>query len=862
MTVLGVAEPVVSLVSLEAGPAAEHGLTKLREALAARGVTIESVGSPAKAGGQFIVVPCVRGRPGPGLRLHRALGVKAPRAAEALRIQQRPWKGRTLLLVSGADERGLMYALLDLADRVGWAADAAEPFSEVRNAQERPYVVERALSKYTFHRLTFESFFHDRRYWQRYLDTLAANRFNTFVLIFGYENWGYFAPPYPYFFDVEGFADIRVVGLDAAGQQRNLESLNRVIDMAHARGLNFTLGIWDHIYRGGVQGPVEYSQRPTAGLVWGLTPENLVAYNKAGLEKFLRLVPGIDGLQFRMHGESGLSRAEMHAFWPDIYRIVQTVRPGLRFDARAKEFPDALIDKALEMGLNFRIATKYWAEQMGLPFHPTHIPVQNQFDRRHGYADLLRHPRRYPMHWRLWTSGTTRVLLWGEPQYARRFAASTHLYDGQGYEVTEPLATKMQDHPHEDPPFELLNAKYRYYDYEFERYWHFFQVFGRIGYSPDTPPEVWELAFSRRLGREAGPLLMRALHRASWILPRINACIFPYNRSFPTTVGWAERSPRGTLQEYARAEASDTQQFQTIGEAVADFLVGEASPKAHPLRTSRWFAQVSQEVLDLVDRACQRAGRDADQPEFVSTVTDLRILAYLAMFHSRRILAGLAYALYERTHSAAALDDAIAHEQQAVEAWAKLAESAGDVYTDDVKMGARHKGMSGHWRDELAELNNGLRKLSGRKRDLGIATRKGPCLADLAAGVPDDDPRPVVLHEPIRSAPASKPLRIAATVRSPAGIGWVRLRYRGVNQTQDYRTLPMQPRRGGRYEATVPAAHILPEWDFMYLIEVMDKAGRGAIHPDLLEQTPYVVVPLRRGRQAPTVKRSRRRPCP
>ena len=60
-------------------------------------------------------------------------------------------------------------------------------------------------------------------------------------------------------------------------------------------------------------------------------------------------------------------------------------------------------------------------EQMGLPFHPTHINTQDQQNRRHSYADLLRYPQSYKMHWRLWNGGTARVLLWGDPEYARRF---------------------------------------------------------------------------------------------------------------------------------------------------------------------------------------------------------------------------------------------------------------------------------------------------------------------------------------------------------------------------------------------------------------------------------------------------------
>src|SRR5262249_32141188 len=278
------------------------------------------------------------------------------------------------------------------------------------------------------------------------------------------------------------------------------------------------------------------------------------------LAKFVETFPEVDALQFRMHTESGLKTEEMHDFWKDMYEVMRRHAPRMRFDARVKDLPDDLIDLAADMGVNFRLSTKYWAEQVGLPFHPTHVNKQNQLDRRHGYADLLRYPKRYDIDWQLWTAGTTRVLLWGDPEYARRFAASCHLYDGKGYEVNEMLATKMASQPHDMPPFDLLAMPYRYYDYEFERYWHFYQVFGRIGYNPDVPAEVWDREFERRLGRNAAPYVERALHRASWILPMITAYNFPYSR-FPATRGWPEKQRRESLPDYAKAEPSDTEQF-------------------------------------------------------------------------------------------------------------------------------------------------------------------------------------------------------------------------------------------------------------------------------------------------------------
>ena len=90
----------------------------------------------------------------------------------------------------------------------------------------------------------------------------------------------------------------------------------------------------------------------------------------------------------------------------------------------------------------------------------------------------------------------------------------------------------------------------------------FFQVFGRIGYNPQTPPEVWDTEFRRRLGPGAGPILKQALHRASWVLPMINATVFPYRESFPTTRGWPEKQRRGDLPRYATAEVSDLDQLR------------------------------------------------------------------------------------------------------------------------------------------------------------------------------------------------------------------------------------------------------------------------------------------------------------
>ena len=112
-----------------------------------------------------------------------------------------------------------MYAALDTADRISWST--ADPFQYVRDTTEKPYLAERGISMYTMQRAYFESRLYDEAYWKRYFDMLAADRINSFVVIFGYENGGFMAPLYPYFFDVKEFPDVELVGITAEQQARN-----------------------------------------------------------------------------------------------------------------------------------------------------------------------------------------------------------------------------------------------------------------------------------------------------------------------------------------------------------------------------------------------------------------------------------------------------------------------------------------------------------------------------------------------------------------------------------------------------------------------------------------------------------------
>ena len=164
-----------------------------------------------------------------------------------------------------------------------------------------------------------------------------------------------------------------------------------------------------------------------------------------------------------MHDESGLKHEEIQPFWHDVFASIKRTHPKFRLDLRAKGLPDAVINDAVDLGLNAKISTKYWMEQMGLPFHPTHInirgPAQPPSRLRRSAALSADLPRALAVverrHYAPAALGRSGIRA---PLRIRR----VHLYDGDSFEVNEMLATKMLGEPQDEKPLEILNPAYRY----------------------------------------------------------------------------------------------------------------------------------------------------------------------------------------------------------------------------------------------------------------------------------------------------------------------------------------------------------------------------------------------------------------
>jgi hypothetical protein len=110
------AEPLADTISLVAdpspGPAARYGLKKTKAALQANGVTMQEAATVEAAQGSVVIVAGLGKGSTPTASLLRSLFISPPEGAESLLIQHVRKDGKECLLVSGSDDRGLMYALL------------------------------------------------------------------------------------------------------------------------------------------------------------------------------------------------------------------------------------------------------------------------------------------------------------------------------------------------------------------------------------------------------------------------------------------------------------------------------------------------------------------------------------------------------------------------------------------------------------------------------------------------------------------------------------------------------------------------------------------------------------------------------
>ena len=872
--------------------AVRWAMGNLRTALQERGISAQiEPGSEAAASARECIL-VANGRAPVARQILQRAGVAPPEAPEALAlargkaaIHSPQSSRRKVLLASGADVRGAVYAVLDLADRARCAADPLAVLGRVEPVGQKPANPVRSVARLFASEVEDKGWFNDRSFWEGYLTELATHRFNRFSLTLGlgYDfptdiRDAYFHFAYPFLIPAPGYA-VRATPLPDAERDGNLKMLRHISQETVRRGLRFQLGLWTHAY--------QWVNSPRANyIIEGLTPESHAAYCREALAALLRGCPAISGVTFRIHGESGIAEGS-YDFWRTVFDGVAQCGRVVEIDMHAKGMDDRMIELALATGMPVTISPKFWAEHAGLGYmqgaiRPQEMPPREEKDSgffakssgsrrflRYGYGDLLREDRRYAVLHRIWP-GTQRLLLSGDPGLAADYGRAASFCGSVGLEWCEPLSFKGRKGSG------LAGGREGYADTslrpaggDFEKYRYSYRVWGRRTYDPDCAAEEWRRWLGKEFGR--GALAVEtAVAAGSRILPLVTTAHCPSaanNNYWPEMyTSMAIVDPKrphpysDTLspKRFGTVSPLDPEFFSRVDDLAGQLARGETGAKYSPA----WVGALLETEAATADRALAEARakvRDKRSAEFRRMAADVAIEIGLGRFFAWKFRAAILFALFERTHSRPALERALESYRRAREAWARMAEDAKGVYRSDVTFGPGNF-QRGHWLDRLPAIDEDLADME--KLLKGAETANVPRAAD-EVGVTER-----ALKAVLEAAPQLRPMAeanfhiarltfrrgAAVVIEASAGSGAVmsklksvRLRFRRVNQAELWEGTEME-HDGTVYRATIPGAYTDSPFPLQYYFELHDRSGAVGLWPGLKPRwqgQPYFV--LRQG---------------
>jgi hypothetical protein len=786
-----------------------------------------------------------------------------PDGPEALAIANARIGSRDALVAAGADARGLVYALLELADRVRRGQTPAAALDQSVPIVERPSNTVRSIMRQFTSEALDRAWFDNRDMWPAYLTMLATQRFNRLHLAFGlgYDALqqvadSYLLFLYPFLVRVPGY-DVRVTNVTDADRERNLDMLRYISEQTVARGLEFQLGVWMHGY--------ELVNSPRARhIVEGLTPATHAAYCRDALTTVLRACPAISSVGLRIHGESGVAEGS-YDFWRTVFDGVPRAGRTIEIDLHAKGIDATMIAHARATGMPVNVSPKYWAEHLGMPYHQTAIrdlemPVAGQVGRglmtlsegsrsftRYGYADLLRDDRQYTVRHRVF-AGTQRVLMSGDADTTAAYARMFSFCGSTGVDLMEPLTCRgrrgtgiagTRRSGYADPGLEPR--------WDWEKYEYWYRVWGRLTYNADADAAPWRRAFDREA---TGNAIVAALASASRILPIVTTAHLP---SAACDAYWPEiywnqpiageprPNPYGDTpapKTFTHVSPLDPQIFSSIHEHAAELLSGEASGKYSPVEVAQWIEDLARETTRQI-APIERASA----PDVRRIAIDARIQAGLGLFFAAKLRAGVLYAIHEATSDRRALDEAVAAYRRARQAWADASEIARAVYAADLSVSDKIS-ERGQWIDRLPAIDEDIARMAARA-DASPATADARAAGAIAraSGRPSRSAAPCTHAAPAGFRPgAPLPIDLRVTSAAPATV-WCH--YRHVNQAERFARVQMDASADGTHHATIPAAYTDSPYPLQYYFVIKTSADAAHLYPSLGPdrlQQPYIVL--------------------
>jgi len=671
-----------------------------------------------------------------GLKAEFGIGVSGTGIPESYSITFQNGKAS----IRAADRNGALYGGLELAERIlrrGGEALAGDPVAGKPFLRDRgwnlfltlPWDYAENDTDYDPDALTDPArwWFANDGFWRTLFDQMARARLNWIDLHGTWDVSVTDAPNlYAYFIHSDKYPR---VGVSREIKEANLRQLRKIIGMAHARGVRISLMAYEARFR-----------TPHAPAPYPENEADLYAYTREVVEQMIRQVPDLDAIGFRIgesgHGES-FFRCYLEAVEASGRDIPLVTRSWLARKSRIVPLAKASSD--------FTVEVKYNGEQWGAPYMLMGGRMAGWYSYSFedylsdsGAPDAVRmwpgNPspgggnwpsQPYKIVWQVRANGTHRILPVYNPAAVRRAVRSMPLGTAGGF-VVEGLETYYP----KSPRYYLADPADAYCDWTHERDWMSLNLWGRLGYDPDTPDEVFDALAADRLGSAAAPLV------ESWkAAGRIVSTAFsafslgPDHRNHAVELEWG-----GDTAGYLAAEPFDSHVFASIRDALSRGVAGGVDGRVPPWETAALLLADAEKAAKAA-AISPDAAPPAERKRLKELATACGQAAHLGRYYAERLLSAWR-AGQAQAGMAGAAGKATAHMEAAVKEWEALA--ACDFYKPFTER-LRMRTNAFHWKSELPKVRaeaERLRKIAAALPDPAAppAVRPSAPVLSLAIG--------------------------------------------------------------------------------------------------------------------------------
>lgn len=583
--------------------------------------------------------------------------------------------------ITGGDERGAMYGVLDVAEQIG----VGTPWNKIQERTVKaqfefraikfnlPWSAYRTSPTLEQHQETCK----DIRYWEAFLDMMAANRFNVLSL------WS--MHPYTYMIRPKNFPEACPFNDAELAEWKNLWS--GIFAMAKERGIDTYLLNWNtfvspEFSRAHNVAPWSVSLSHIGGQN-DKTGELVVQYTKEVVTQVLDDYPDLTGLGITLGERMGGMTPDQRRDW-----LGQTFFAGI---AEAKR-PAKFIYRAPlsantgsggttseENDRNTRAQIESLSKNITGPIY---VEFKHNWSHAHSSPDLfIVHggplsdaywnptPTKHKIVWTM-RNEDIYVLRWGQPDFVREFVERQSKDYVGGAIIGSECYIPALDYISKEGP-------HKTWQWAFQRQWLFYAVWGKLLYDPTMPDTQFESMLDARFGNGTGkdllvawklasrvPLHFASFHRGTW-----DGTLYTEGFSSWTDSGSGGRTFFG-IDSFIGHPVLDKKRYVNIADFVKTGGVvesGKLSPLALAMQLDRDGAEALQRVAAIRAKATL-------SPTLECELNDIETWCAYGNYFAEKLRGGVALAtarakndVNEQAIAVSALERALVH-------WKHLAE--------------------------------------------------------------------------------------------------------------------------------------------------------------------------------------------